>query len=72
MKEQIKTWYFTFGFGHKDKLGNSLANCYTSFRGSKESTRTKMFQAWGNQWAFQYESKEDAGVKRFNLRYIKS
>lgn len=57
---------FTFGCGqvHDGKYivisGKSKAGC-----------RKKMFDMFGQKWAFQYNNKEDAGVERFNLVELK-
>ena len=57
---------FTFGFGQKHK------NCFVRIKGKDEADcRKKMFEIFGNKWAFQYDDEEKAGVKRWNLTEIK-
>lgn len=56
---------FTFGFGC------SLANCFVAIEAeSAGAAREKMFEVYGPRWAFQYESREAAGVERFGLREV--
>ena len=58
-------FYFTFGFGQ----GHD--SCYTIIEAEDSNkAREEMNRKWGNRWGFQYESKEAAGVERFNLREI--
>jgi len=63
-KPNEQTWVFTFGFGQ----GHD--NCYTLFHGTFSTARAKMVKHFGSKWAFQYASKEKAGVKEYNLKYI--
>ena len=66
MAEQ-KKWWFTFTCG----IDDPNRNCYTVIEAEDaRAARTKMFAAWGNKWAFQYDSAEDAGVKEFGLKEI--
>ena len=37
---------------------------------SKEC-REEMFGRYGQEWSFQYDSEEEAGVKEFHLKEIK-
>lgn len=61
----MKTYYFTFGFGQP------LENCYTTIEAkSAEEARQAMVQFYGDRWSFQYNSAKEAGVKRWNLRYV--
>jgi len=56
---------FTFGFGQKNE------GCYTIIKGkTKDECRQKMFEKYGQEWSFQYDSEEKAGVSRFNLKKI--
>lgn len=71
MTDESKDYYFTFGFGHVDPgSGLSLANCYTVIRGTFNSARDEMVARYGNKWAFQYGSAEEAGVERWGLRRV--
>lgn len=67
LKQNLKDYYFTFGFGQK------YANCYTIISAySAIEARKKMFSVYGAKWSFQYSSAEEAGIKQFNLKYIKT
>lgn len=57
---------FTFGFGQKHENGYHVINAK-----DRGEAREKMFERFGDQWAFQYDSKEAAGVYEFNLREVK-
>lgn len=58
-------YIFTFGFGY------SLENCYTIvYALTHDDAREIMIQVYGKHWAFQYDSKEEAGVKEYNLEYV--
>lgn len=69
MKEHI----FTFGFGHvHPDTGRSLANHYiVIWAESAQEARTKMYERFGQKWAFEYPSREAAGVERFGLIELK-
>ena len=57
---------FTFGFGQK------YQNCFVKIKGKNEADcRKKMFEKFGENWAFQYDDEEKAGVKRWKLREVK-
>lgn len=58
-------WYFTFGVGHYPPPGR-----YIVIRGTMESSRLEMIARFGQRWAFQYESAEEAGVEKWGLRSI--
>ncbi len=62
-------YVFTFGYGHYCPLsGSPLANHYTLIEGETyEEARAKMVQHYGQKWAFQYDSPEQAGVERWGL-----
>lgn len=62
MADQVQTWYFTFGIGHKHGLG-----CYVKFYGTYNGARDKMVAEYGDKWAFQYGSAKEAGIKKHNL-----
>ena len=62
----MKKYYFTFGFDQ----GNN--HCYIIIEAeNREEARRKMCRRFGSQWGFQYDSAEEAGVEKFNLREIK-
>ena len=63
MEEQ--NWIFTFGFNQKHE------GYYCIIFGSYENARDRMVEKFGDKWAFQYPSKEAAGVKEFNLKELK-
>lgn len=61
----MKKYYFTFGFGQVH------ANCYTVIEAeNSEEARREMTIRWGRKWSMQYNSAEEAGVERFNLKEI--
>ncbi len=64
-------YIFTFGFGQKLKNSLPADSCYTAIKAKDElEARRIMVSEYGNKWAFCYFSPEDAGVDRYNLRYI--
>lgn len=50
--EQPQNWYFTFGFGQPH------ANCFIVFFGTKEATRKRMIEAFGQKWSMQYSEEK--------------
>lgn len=50
-KEKKQNWYFTFGSGqvHDGR--------YCVFYGTRESTRKRMFEAFGAKWSMQYSEE---------------
>jgi hypothetical protein len=54
-------WYFTFGSGHKHPNG------YVKIHGTFDEARQEMCNRFGEKWAFQYRTAEDAGVDAYNL-----
>lgn len=67
----VETWIFTFGFGHAHpETGESLANCFVEIEGDIDSTREVMEAHFGNKWAFQYPTRQQAGVEKFKLKEI--
>lgn len=71
MNQKLESWIFTFGFAHTHPFtGESLNNCFIEIIGTIESTRMKMIERFGNQWGFQYRTREDAGVDTYNLTEI--
>lgn len=51
-KEPSEWWYFTFGYGHQHE-----GYC-VKIKGNFGEARTKMFEKYGNKWAFQYSEQE--------------
>lgn len=69
--EDEQVWYFTFGGDHTHPVtGESLRRAYVMLHGAEDSTRDAMFAVFGNRWAFQYSTAEQAGVDRYNLREV--
>jgi hypothetical protein len=62
-------WIFTFGFGHTDPVtGESRSNKFVRIKAEGyEQARERMKATFGTQWAFQYESEEEAGVEKHGL-----
>lgn len=51
-------WYFTFGVGHP-----TYGKHFVCIEGSNSTARSKMFEHFGNNWAFDY-SEDDWIYKR--------
>ena len=69
--EELKKWFFSFGQGHVSPSGYPLRNVVAEIEAeSYMDAREKMFSFAGGKWAFQYDSKEEAGVYRFNLKVM--
>lgn len=63
--------YFTFGHGHYDKTHENLSDYYTIINAPTEDlARDIMFKIRGNKWSMVYESKEEASVDDWDLKYI--
>lgn len=58
-------WYFTFGSNHKYPNSYHVIEAETS-----ADAREEMFRDFGDKWAMQYDSAEEAGVERWNLTEI--
>lgn len=56
-----REWIFTFGVGH------TYARRFVRIRGEEEQARAQMIRCFGNAWAFQYSTEEEAGVGRYGL-----
>lgn len=64
----MKEFIFTFGFNQKLPDGKDATNGYVSIRAeNSERAREEMIREYGYNWAFQYDSKEAAGVEKYNL-----
>lgn len=67
----MKTYYFTFGFGHHSgKERRPLSSHYTTIDANNMGEARAIMQAKRNEFATSYDSAEAAGVERFNLTYI--
>lgn len=58
---KVKTYYFTF------TSSSELHSHYVAIKDSYGNARNRMHNIFGDRWAFQYHSKEEAGVEKFNL-----
>ena len=61
-QEKRQDWFFTFG--------NDKINKYHVINGSYNEARYEMFNRFGEDWAFQYDSAKAAGVDEFGLKRI--
>jgi hypothetical protein len=62
----MNKYYFTFGFGQPH------ANCYHIIEANNpEEARQEMFLRFDNKWSMMYNSADEAGVDKYNLREIK-
>lgn len=62
---------FTFGYGHTDPVtGEDLGNTYAIVQGEGPDGWRKAMLAsvFGNRFAFEYLTPEQAGVERWNMR----
>ena len=59
-------YVFTFGYGQRYK-----GMFYEIVAEDSEAARVEMFRLFGDKWAMQYNSREEAGVEQFNLRQLK-
>lgn len=62
--EDEKDYYFTF------TQGSELKNHYIVFHDTFSGARDRMVAIFGSNWAFQYSSREAAGVDRYNLKQL--
>lgn len=66
----MQTFYFTYGTSHVTAVGMSLHMWYTPIRAKDErEARALMREARGDKWAFCYDDKDKAGIKRFRLAH---
>jgi hypothetical protein len=63
MKKE-KYYYFTFG------VGSPLKGRYIKLFGTHETTRSLMFEIFGDKWTFQYDSLEKCGAQIFNYKEL--
>jgi len=57
-------WYFTFGCGQEH------AGKYVVLFGTCQSTRDEMWKLFGEKWAFQYKTAEEAGVEKWSYKKL--
>lgn len=64
-EDKPKSWFFTFPVedGEKGKY-------YVELYGTWRDTRDEMMRLFDKKWAFQYPTKRDAGVDKFNLKRL--
>jgi len=62
----MKEFIFTFGFGQVHQGG-----FYAIKAENASEAREIMVRRFGLKWSMQYDSREKAGVDRFNLKEIK-
>lgn len=62
----MKEFVFTFGFEQPHENGYHVIKA-THWG----EARLKMCERFGTKWSMQYESREAAGVERFNLKEVK-
>lgn len=68
----MSEFIFTFGFSHTDPVtGESRAKKFTRIQAEDiEQARQRMNDTFGRQWAFVYESEEEAGVAKWGLTEV--
>ena len=63
MKNKKQNWYFTFGSGQVHD------GCYTVFSGTREETRDRMFDAFGQKWSMQYSEEQWNNPSEDSVRF---
>lgn len=67
----MNRYYFTFGYGQYLLSGKSAANCYVVVCAEDEmQARTLMYAYYGRKWSMCYNSAEEAGVDKYNLKEV--
>ena len=61
----LKTFIFTFGSGQDHEFGYHVIKAPT-----ETEAREIMFQRFGNNWSFCYDSIEAAGVWKYGLEEV--
>lgn len=70
-KEKVPPeWIFTFGSNHIGEIDGCLYGKYMVVKGTFNSAREIINQYAGNAFAFQYASRDDAGVKKYNMQEV--
>lgn len=65
------TFYYTFGFGHKNGNGLRLSNRYCAIEAlSEDEARGNLWEKRGPRWSMVYDSKEAVGIDKWNLQPI--
>ena len=65
----MTTNYFTFGKGQVHSVANRTYDCDTIVKITSENPRQTMFDYFGNNWAFQYDSLEQMQPKKYWSQY---
>lgn len=71
-----ENWYFTFGYGHTDKLGMSIGDRFVIINGAFHSARQELVNRRGIKFSSQYDDKEFGpvqakyGLKEINLEAV--
>ena len=60
----------TFGSNHFGEISGSLGDSYMKIEGDWAQVRSRIVDLANDAFAFQYESEEEAGVDRFELRLV--
>lgn len=67
----MNTYYFTYGSNHLDRQGNSLGDAYTPIEALDViDARDLMFKARGPKFCTHYDTPEEAGVEKWELREV--
>lgn len=61
-RQRYQSWIFTFGYNRKEYV--------KVYAEDHEKARVKMYQLYGDDWAFQYGNEEEAGVKKYGLKLL--
>lgn len=60
----------TFGSNHFGEISGSLGGSYMKIEGDWAQVRSRIVDLANDAFAFQYESEEEAGVDRYELRLV--
>lgn len=60
----------TFGANHFGEISGSLGESYMKIEGDWAQVRSRIVDLANDAFAFQYESEEEAGVDRYELRLV--
>lgn len=64
-QQDEQDWIFTFCQDHR------YPNGYVVIHGTFGAARSVMFDRYKDKWGFQYPSKAEAGIEKFNLQEVK-
>ena len=65
----MKTEYFTFGTGQVHSIAGKTFDKDTIIKITAENPRQKMFDYFGADWAFNYDSYESLDVRKYWSKY---